>query len=169
MFETIQKIQKHISCVQQAIGHCVAELNKRGMAHDASKLQEDELKGYARFDEMPKGLEYGSPEYEAAKAKVLEGNNCFELHSIRNDHHPEYYDCPEQGVDLGMMGLFPLMEMVCDWAGAHLAYGNKGGWMKSVETNIGKHNFSDKQKYVIREVADFLGRKITEFHEPAPF
>ena len=103
---------------------------------------------------MPEGLKYGSDEHKAAMARVMEGNNCFELHSQRNDHHPEYYDCPEQGVDLGMMGLFPLMEMVCDWAGAHLAYGNTGSWLESVTVNIEKHRFTDSQQWVIRQMAD---------------
>lgn len=165
MYKTIAKIQKHISCVQEAMLHCVDELRKRLLVHDASKFQEDELTGYARFEDFPEGLEYGSPEYQAAMAKVMAGNNCFKLHSARNDHHPEYYDVPEDGVDLSMMGLFPLMEMVCDWAGAHLAYGNTGGWLESVEVNIKKHDFSDSQKWVIHEVADFLRRRIPELRD----
>ena len=32
------------------------------------------------------------------------------MHSIRNDHHPEHWDCPD-GSDIGLMGLFPLIEM----------------------------------------------------------
>ena len=144
MYKTISKIVKHVSCVQEAILYAVDELRQRAFVHDASKFEEDELKGFARFaQEMPEGLEYGSPEYKAAMARIMTGNTCFELHSVRNDHHPEYWDCPEQGVDLGMMGLFPLMEMVSDWAGAHLAYGNKGGWLKSVDINIKKHKFTD--------------------------
>ena len=165
MYKTISKLVKHVSCVQEAMLHCIDELRQRAFVHDASKFEEDELKGFVRFEDMPEGLEYGSPEYEAAMAKVIEGNNCFQLHSIRNDHHPEYWDCPEHGVDLGMMGLFPLMEMVSDWAGAHLAYGNKGGWLKSVDTNIEKHKFTDSQKWVIREVSDFLSRKIPELRD----
>ena len=169
MYKTIAKIQKHISCVQQALVYCTDELRKRMLAHDASKFQKDELTGFARFDEMPEGLEYDSPEYKAAMAKVTEGNNAIQLHTSRNDHHPEYYDVPEQGVDLGMMGLFPIMEMVCDWAGAHLAYGNKGGWLKSVMANIEKHDFSDGQKWAIHQMSDFLMRKIPELQDPSPF
>lgn len=162
MYKTIKKIQKHIGCVQSAIACCISELQQRAYAHDTSKFQEDELKGYARFEEMPEGLEYGSEEHKAAMAKVMEGNSCFQLHSQRNDHHPEYHDYPEGGSDLGMMGLFPLIEMVCDWAGAHLAYGNKGSWFDSVDKNIAKYDFDDNQKWVIRQVSDFLRREIPE-------
>ena len=77
MFKTISKIVKHITCVQEAITHLADELRQRAVVHDASKFGEDELKGFARFEDMPEGLEYGSPEYEAAMAKVMEGNNCF--------------------------------------------------------------------------------------------
>ena len=162
MFKTISKIVKHITCVQEALLYVVDELRERAFVHDASKFEQDELEGVARFEEMPEGLEYGSPEYEAAMAKVMEGNNFFALHSARNDHHPEYWGYPEGGSDIGLMGLFPLMEMVCDWAGAHLAYGNTGGWDASVRINIEKHNFSDSQKWVIYEMADFLRRKMPE-------
>ena len=165
MYKTIAKIVKHISCVQEAMLHCVDELRKRLLVHDASKFEQDELIGVARFEQMPEGLEYGSPEYKAEMAKVMEGNNFFELHAARNDHHPEHYDVPEQGVDLGMMGVFPLMEMVCDWAGAHLTYGNTGGWTASVKTNIDKHNFSESQQWVIRDIAGFLMRKIPELQD----
>ena len=165
MFKTISKIVKHIACVQRAMTCVADEIRQRAFVHDASKFGEDELTGFARFEQMPEGLTYGSSEYEASMAKIMDNNNCFQLHAARNDHHPEYYDVPEQGVDLSMMGLFPLLEMVCDWAGAHLAYGNKGGWLESVEVNIKKHDFSDKQKWVIREVSDFLIRKIPEFRD----
>lgn len=165
MYKTIAKIAKHIACVQEAMMLVIDELRNRALVHDASKFGEDELKGYLRFEEMPEGLKYGSPEYQEAMAKVMEGTDCFKLHSIRHDHHPEYYDCPEQGVDLGMMGVFPLMEMVSDWAGAHKSYGNKGGWRESVEHNIEKHNFSDNQKWVIRQMADFFSRKIPELRD----
>ena len=165
MYKTIAKIVKHISCVQEAMLHVVDELRQRAFVHDASKFEQDELQGVARFEDMPEGLQYGSPEYEAAKAKILSDNPFFELHKARNDHHPEHFDVPEQGVDLGMMGVFPLIEMVCDWAGAHLAYGNKSGWHASVAINIEKHDFSDAQQWVIHEMSGFLYRKLPELRD----
>ena len=165
MYKTIKKIVKHVSCVQEALLHVVDEIRERALVHDSSKFDEDELKGYLRFEEMPEGLEYGSDEYKAAMAEIMKDNNCFELHSTKNDHHPEYWDYLEAGSDLGMMGLFPLMEMVSDWAGAQKSYGNKGGWHDSVEYNIGKYNFSENQKWVIREMSDFLGKKIPELKD----
>ena len=159
MYKTISKLVKHISCVQEAMLHCIDELRQRAFVHDASKFEEDELKGFARFEDMPEGLEYGSPEYEAAMAKVMEGNNCFKLHSLRNDHHPEHF------ADVTKMRFQQIIEMVCDWAGAHLAYGNTGGWHKSVEKNIAKYPFMPEQKWLIRDVSLFLSTRISDLQD----
>lgn len=159
MYNTIKKFQTHISEVQGALLHIIGELRTRAFCHDASKFNEDELKGYARFEEMPEGLVYGSPEYEAAMARVMEGNNCFQLHSSRNDHHPEHFE------DVGKMRFQQIIEMVCDWAGAHLAYGNTGGWHKSVEQNIAKYSFMPEQQWLIRDVSLFLSSRIPNLQD----
>ena len=155
MIKTVGKVYKHIRCVQSAIMLTVVEMQKRAFSHDASKFEPQEFKGHARFEDFPEGLEYGKDEYKAAMSKVMEGNDCFELHSIRNDHHPEYYDNEPKD-----MPMFALIEMVCDWAGATLAYGNKGNWGDCVEHNLGRWDFSEGQKYVIRETAEFLKEKM---------
>ena len=150
MLKTVAKIYNHIRCVQSAIFYISNELQNRAMSHDSSKFSEDEINGYSRFEDMPDGLEYGSMEYKSAMAKVMDGNNCFELHSKRNDHHPEFYDSPSD------MGFLQVIEMVCDWHGAHEAYGNDGGWLESVEINIEKYRFSESQKWLVHEVSLFL-------------
>ena len=159
MLKTVKKIQTHISEVQGALLHVVDELRMRAFCHDSSKFEEDELKGFARFEEMPEGLEYGSPEYEAEMAKVMEGNNFFELHVARNDHHPEHWE------DVQKMRFQQIIEMTCDWAGAHLAYGNKGGWHKSVSINIEKYPFLPEQKWLIRDVSLFLSSRIPDLQD----
>ena len=156
MYKTIAKIVRHIACVQRAVLCVTDALKERALVHDRSKFNEDELKGYLRFEEMPEGLTYGSQEYKDAMAKVMEGNNCFELHSERNDHHPEYYD------DVRNMRLIALIEMVCDWAGAHLAYGNKGDWKQSVVDNLERYGFDHTRQWICLEVADLLERNMPE-------
>ena len=167
MFKTIKKIAKHVSCVQEAMLHVVDELRQRAFVHDASKFEEDELEYYAAYERFPKGLEYGSKEYKEAEKRlnVGIGSPGFSFHTSRNDHHPEHWDCPENGSDIGFMGLFPLIEMTCDWAGAHLAYGNKGNWHESVRHNINRYDFDDKQKWVIDQMASFLANRIPELRE----
>lgn len=162
MYRTIKRISEHIRSVQGMMKHVIDEIHHRSSKHDNSKYNQEELKGYIRFEDMPDGLVYGSDEYKEARAKVMENNDCFEIHSTINDHHPEYWDCPEGGTDLSFMGLFPLMEMVCDWAGAYTSYGNTGTWMESVDYNVSRFEFNDKQKYIIYQFADFLQRKSPE-------
>ena len=150
MLKTVAKIHKHISAVQDLLVNIASNLQYRALHHDASKFEADELAGYLRFEDMPEGLEYGSPEYKQAMAKVMKDNNCFDLHSQRNDHHPEYHNKPEE------MNWLSVIEMVCDWGGAHVAYGNKGSWHESVEVNIDRYEFTDEQKWLIREVANHI-------------
>ena len=161
MFKTIKRIHNHIKAVRLAISLVNKELTSRGDRHDDSKFEQDELDYYAAYEKLPEGLEFGSDAYNEAlkELNIGVGTPGFGLHSRRNDHHPEYWDCPEQGVDLSMMGIFSLIEMVCDWCGAHIAYGNSGDWMASVDYNINRFQFSDNQKWVIRQIADFLNKK----------
>lgn len=159
VLKTVKKIHTHISEVQGAILHVIDELRMRAFCHDSSKFEENELTGVARFEDMPEGLEYGSEEYEAEMAKVMQDNNFFELHAARNDHHPEHF------ADVKKMRFQQIIEMVCDWAGAHLAYGNKGGWHKSVEMNIEKYPFMPEQEWLIRDVSLFLSSRTPDLQD----
>lgn len=150
MFKTIGKTLDHIDSVQLMMLKVMRELSDRLRLHDRSKFNEDELTGYARFESMPEGLEYGSEEYKAEMAKVMKDNDCFKLHCERNDHHPEHYEHPTD------MPLCAVIEMVCDWAGATISYGNKGTFMDGVENNLGRWDFSEGQRWVIYEVAELL-------------
>ena len=153
MIKTVEKLHHHIKCVQSAIMNVSHRLEKRAFRHDASKFMSDELQGYARFEQMPEGLIYGSDQYKKAMAAIMKDNDCFKLHSQRNDHHPEYYD------DVQLMPLLQVIEMVCDWHGTHKTYGNKGSWGKSVTHNIARFNFSEGQKWVINQMGKLLAKE----------
>lgn len=159
MFKTVFKNREHLFFVQSAIFAITDDLRQRALEHDRSKFREDELTGYSRFEALPEGLEYPSDEFKEARAKLLKGNDCFKLHTSRNDHHPEYY------ADVHSMKLPTLIEMVCDWAGATLAYGNGGTWASTVNGNIKQYNFSPEQQWVIREVADLLEEQLPKLKE----
>ena len=159
MFKTIDKHKRHILSVQRAIFAFTDALRDRALTHDDSKFQEDELKGYTQFESMPEGLGFGSDKYWTERAKLLKDNTCFELHAKRHDHHPEHYE------NVRLMGLFALIEMVCDWAGATLAYNNGGNWTDTVIYNIDRFGFSPEQRFVIAEVASFLEEQIPELKE----
>ena len=148
--KSIQTIGKHISCVQAAIQVVIGNLQQRSIVHDQSKYQHDELKGFMRFDDMPEGLEYGSDDYKAAMAQIMDGNDCFILHCKRNDHHPEHYEHVQD------MPLVALIEMVCDWRGAHDTYGNKGSWADGVDNNIKRWDFTTGQIWAIKQIAQLF-------------
>ena len=167
MFKTIKKIVTHISCVQKALFCVIGELRQRALVHDASKFNEDELKYYTAYENFPEGLKFGSKEYKAAEKRlnVGVGSPGFGLHTYRNDHHPEFHENAHSGTTVDIMGLFPIIEMVCDWAGAHVAYGNESDWFESVTYNMNRFEFSDAQKWVIGEVASLLYKEIPQLAE----
>ena len=132
MFRTVLRMHTHVKCVRKALQKVKDELTKRGDCHDDSKFQQDELEYYSAYEKLPQGLEFGSDEYKAAlkELNIGVGTQGFSLHSSRNDHHPEYYE------NVSDMPLFAVIEMVCDWRGAHDAYGNSGDWFEGVEYNV---------------------------------
>lgn len=158
MFKTVARIHKHIGEVRKSLGMVIRQLQHEADTHDDSKFTKEELEYYSAYEKLPEGLEYGSDKYKAAlkKLNIGVGTPGFDLHAKRNNHHPEYYDCPEQGVDLGMMGYIPIIIMVCDWHGAMKAYGNKQDWMESVDYNISRFDFDENQIWLIRQVAEDL-------------
>lgn len=156
---TLLKITRHIKSVQSALKLVIDELSTRSEVHDISKFNDDEFTGFARFDSIPDGLEYGSKEYEEAKAAATKDNNAINLHYKRNDHHPEHYE------NVHKMRFPEIIEMVADWAGAHLEYGNVGGWHASVEKNIAKHDFMQEQIWLIRDVSLFLSSRIPKLQD----
>lgn len=158
MYKTVLRIFNHVKCVREAIAMVNNELQRRADCHDASKFTKEELEYYAAYEKLPEGLVFGSDEYNAAlKAlNVGVGTPGFNLHSSRNDHHPEFYD------DAHEMGFMAIIEMVCDWHGAMKAYGNKQDWLESVDYNISRFDFSEHQIWLINEVANFLYEKDKE-------
>ena len=167
VFKTVAKIHNHIKEVRNSLGLIIGNLQSEADNHDDSKFTREELAYYSAYENFKQGLEFGSEEYlaEEKRLNVGVGSPGFDLHCKRNDHHPEYYDCPEQGVDLGMMGFLPIIKMVCDWHGAMKSYGNKQDWMESVAYNISRFKFNDNQIWLIRQVAAWLHHKDTCLEE----
>ena len=167
MKKTVKRVATHIVQVQKALAVVYGELQNRAIVHDQSKFKEDELEYYAAYEDFPEGLKFGSEEYKAAEKRlnVGVGSPGFGLHSSRNDHHPEFHENAHSGTTLDVMGLFPIIEMVCDWAGAHTAYGNESDWFESVDYNVKRFNFSDMQKWAIGEVATLLYQNMPDLSE----
>ena len=150
MDKTLNTITDHITCVQGMMSHILKNLDSRRLNHDHSKLRPDVFRGYMRFEDFPEGLEYGSDAYKEEMAKVMDGNDCFKIHAALEDHHPEHFEHVED------MGFLEIIEMVCDWAGATISYGNKGSFTESGVKNIERFGFTKAQTWLILQVADFL-------------
>lgn len=109
--KTEEYIKGHIARVQAWLFHFAQALFERGSAHDASKLEEPEISGWTQMDLEPR-YPYGSPEYEAKKARY---NWLFKEHYSKNKHHPEYFEIHNNKAT--EMDLMDLLELLCDWLG----------------------------------------------------
>ena len=102
---------RHIHHVRDNLDVFVAEMLRRGRAHDASKFSEAEKPALDEAFPLLKGVSYGSPAWDAVVDKLAPA---LEHHYRHNPHHPEHYG--NEGV--AGMDLFDIVEMVCDWMAA---------------------------------------------------
>jgi hypothetical protein len=105
-----QDTLEHIAKVQAWINVCRNLLETRAEVHDASKLREPELSGFANAKIRLAGAVYGSPEYQAL---LDESRPIINEHYRVNSHHPEYFENGISG-----MSLLDVLEMLCDWKAA---------------------------------------------------
>ena len=132
---------QHIRRVNEFMGEAAMQLIRRGIVHDASKLESPEKELFDEFTPKLKESEYGSDEYK----ENLKGLKvALEHHYAMNSHHPE---CHVQGVD--DMDLFDLIEMVNDWKAATERHPN-GDFLKSLEINKTRFKLSDQLFNIIK-------------------
>lgn len=144
--QTIATILRHTMLVGLYLWKLVGKLWQRGVAHDASKLSEDEFSGFVQINKIARTCEYGSPEYKASLAEV----NAVPLHYSRNSHHPEHF---RDGVD--GMSLVDIVEMVADWKAAAETYGQTS-LEKSLEIQANRFGLQEKHLYLIGLILDEL-------------
>ena len=152
--KTLRTITRHITLVQASMQAVILELNYRSLVHDESKYRDDEFSGFARINGIARTYKYGSDAYMSLMEKE---RPTIDLHYSRNSHHPEFFDHPSS------MGLFGLIEMVCDWRAAWQVYDSEKPedermtWQDSMKVNRKRFTeFTEAQWFVIEEIADFL-------------
>jgi hypothetical protein len=167
-FGLLRSYLRHLTFVREAIGLVVADLERRALVHDASKMLDDEFAGFARINAAARINKFGSPEYSESMARERPTIN---LHFSRNSHHPER---PRllAGIDTEPddfrywaahakheMTFLDVIEMVCDWWGARKGYDDPRPWSASLDLNIKAKGamLSDSQRWLAQEVARFLG------------
>ena len=110
-FEVLADTIMHISEVQENMLAFVADLQKRGIAHDRSKFTEVEFDTFVSTKPEFKQVNYGTPEYQAVVEKAKVG---VDHHYANNRHHTAYH---ANGIE--DMNLLDLLEMLADWKAAN--------------------------------------------------
>lgn len=106
---------EHIEKVREHLRQFEHKLRVRGVDHDHSKFQADEMQPLQRMQDLIAAegpADYGTEEYKRRSALL---GDMTKLHYARNSHHPEHYKNGVSG-----MGLLDLVEMYCDWKAASL-------------------------------------------------
>lgn len=123
----------HISRVQHFLNKFIVDLLKRSEEHDASKLVEPELSGFAQNTGKLEKTVFGTPEY---KVLLEELQPTISAHYSKNRHHPQHW---KNGVN--DMTLVDLIEMLADWKAAGERQ-KDGNIRKSIEYNAQKYEMS---------------------------
>lgn len=145
-----QETRDHIEAVRRALHGAQAELSRRALTHDRSKLREPERSGFQAMtaDTRLKELTYGSDEYRAV---LREHTPTITHHYDKNDHHPEHFPDGIAG-----MSLLSLLEMLCDWK-ASAGRMKDGDLLRSIEINQARFGYSDELRAILTNTATELG------------
>ncbi len=148
----------HCRYVRRGINRVALALNERADCHDDSKLLADEFAGFSRINKAAREHPYGSPEYRAG---LKQEKPTIDLHYSRNSHHPEFYAAavPQRTeLQAHQMSWLDLIEMVCDWRGAYLAYGSQGTWEENMDRQRERYKgwFKPEQWWLIDQLAAFV-------------
>lgn len=149
VYDSKQDTIEHINRVDAIIHDVLANLDQRAVAHDASKLQEPEKEMFDKAVTRLKEVEYGTPEYDAAKAKL---GPALDHHYAHNAHHPEHWP---NGVD--DMSLLDITEMLCDWKAASERMKGGGDIYKSIGVNTERFGLSDQLVNIFTNTAKEMG------------
>lgn len=109
-YDSTQDTLEHINKVRGYMLQMQYQIMRRGIVHDASKLEEPEKSGYDVLTRRLAELTYGSDEYRAALA---EAKPTIDHHYAHNRHHPEHWT-----YGINSMSLLDIIEMLCDWKAA---------------------------------------------------
>lgn len=140
----------HIKRVNELLVKCCIDLQKRGMTHDDSKLEEPEKSAFDRLKALSlSGMAYGSEEYRAC---LRAEKPAIEHHYKANSHHPEYY---ANGVD--GMSLFDVVEMLMDWKAATERMKEGGDIWRSLEINRDRFKLSPQLAAILANTMREMG------------
>jgi hypothetical protein len=131
---------EHIQAVQWHLMRLIADLQRRLLTHDRSKLTSPEVEAFDEFTPKLVASTYGSEEYKGYLAAM---RPALEHHYAANSHHPEHYADGIRG-----MNLMDLVEMLCDWKAATLRHAD-GDIGRSIELNQQRFGYTDELKQIL--------------------
>lgn len=146
--DSTRDTRDHIAKVQAHMLDAVLNLRLRSTMHDASKLKEPELSGYAGLSDAVKGLAYGTPEYRAALAPYKE---IIQHHHHHNAHHPEAW--PD---GINDMSLFDILEMLMDWKAASERNPN-ADFAESLRISCERFGIGDQLASILKNTVSEMG------------
>ncbi len=149
MTESEKATCEHIGTVRAFMGLVNADIVRRCLAHDQSKLESPEKEGFEEFTPKLATSTYGSDEYKGFLAAM---KPFLDHHYAANDHHPEHFPDGIRG-----MSLLSLLEMLCDWKAATLRH-NDGDIRRSIELNQKRFGYSDELKQIFLNTLPVLER-----------
>lgn len=149
-YDSMEDTLAHIHNVQEWIFKVVAELQKRALTHDASKLDYPEKDIFDEVTPKLRGLTYGSKEYFGQLAGM---KPALDHHYSHNRHHPEGHPNGVDGMDL-----VDLLEMLCDWKAATERHAD-GDIEKSLEINTKRFNLSPQLLSILKNTVVNMNMK----------
>lgn len=131
----------HQRLVQEQMLKISQEIQRRATNHDNSKLSlVDEFEGLCEINYIAREQGFGSPAYQASlKSEMIRH------HWANNDHHPEHFGAVDR------MGLFQIIEMVCDWKAVSIQ--KNLDFSKMLEEQQARFIFTSCQQYLIELIA----------------
>ena len=154
----LRSYSRHRDFVRVALRRVENALAERAIAHDASKLLDDEFGGFSRINKAARVQKFGSPEYVEGMRRE---RSVIDLHFKRNSHHPECEQLnahPIEPVSSRPSTFLDVIEMVCDWWGAAKGYDDPRTWHESSQLNLatkGKY-LTPEQRWLAEQVVAFL-------------
>lgn len=147
-FDSAPDTYAHIERVRDGMFDVVTDLMHRARVHDHSKLEEPEKTCFDEFTPRLAETTYGSPEYEAALARM---GTALQHHYANNDHHPEHH-----AGGIHEMSLVHLIEMLADWRAAAERHSD-GSLLQSIEHNADRFGYGVEMTRLLRNTAIYLG------------
>ena len=149
---TLRTMLRHRAVIQDSLSMLAATMQQRGRLHDLSKYSTAEFQGFVELTAALAEHPPDSPGRAAAFARLMLPDGAFTHHAQVNRHHPEHH---QQATD---MTFLDIIELVCDWHAAALAYddGSAASFMTRFPDELKKANFSAGQQWLAWQVAKWL-------------